>query len=97
LGARHAILLSTLENVLIGIVQYERAVSELIRDPNDKGWRDPALQERLRVKLGRSYEPFLGIMASLFDLENQISAKMGISISDMKVRYSFESIMHLRN
>lgn len=90
-GAQHAILLSTLENVLRDIVQDEKEVSELIRDPNGKGWKDPTLQERLRIKLGRSYEPFLGIMASLFDLVNRVATKMGISITDMKVRYHLSS------
>lgn len=84
--AQHAILLSTLEEVLRGVDLDENTISELICDPNDNRWRDPVLHSRLRHKLGRSYEPFIGITVSLFDLINKTAAKLGISIPDMTVR-----------
>lgn len=89
IGAQHAVLSKTLEEVLGGIMRDENEVSELISDPENTRWKDGALQERLRSRLGRSYEPFVGIMTSISDLLDRLSGKMGVSVLDERVRRGY--------
>jgi hypothetical protein len=85
LSTQHAILLNTLEQALEGVVNDEDQVSELIRDPQGDGWKDPDLQKRLRRKLDRNYEVFIGNMTGLSELLEQLSHKLEIGVTDIKV------------
>ena len=85
LRTQHAILLNTLEQALEGVVNDEDQVSELICDPQGDGWKDPDLQKRLRSKLDRNYEVFMGNMAGLSELLEQLSHKLDIGATDIKV------------
>jgi hypothetical protein len=87
LGAQHVILLDTLEQVLKGVVKDNDKVSRLLLDPRGQDWKDSTLQERLRNKLGRRYDPFVGIMTELLELSNRLSEKMGIHEADIEVTY----------
>ncbi|KAJ5194427.1 hypothetical protein N7491_001765 [Penicillium cf. griseofulvum] len=84
LSTQHAILLNTLEQALEGVVDDEDQVSELICDPQGDGWRDPDLQKRLRWKLDRNYEVFMGNMAGLSELLEQLSHKLDIGSTDIE-------------
>ncbi|KAJ5400757.1 hypothetical protein N7465_011246 [Penicillium sp. CMV-2018d] len=84
LRTQHAILLNTLEQALEGVVNDEDQVSELICDPQGDGWKDPDLQKRLRSKLDRNYEVFMGNMAGLSELLEQLSHKLDIGATDIK-------------
>src|SRR5947207_15985548 len=68
LGTQQAILLNTLEQSLEGVVDCEYEVSELIQNPRGPQWKDSAFQAKLREKLGRDYDPFIGTMAQLSNL-----------------------------
>lgn len=85
LRTQHAILLNTLEQALEGVVDDEDQVSELICNPQGEGWRDPGFQKRLRRRLDRNYEVFMGNMAGLSELLEQLSHKMDINGSDIQV------------
>lgn len=87
LGAQRVILLDTLEQVLKGVVKDNDKVSKLLLDPRGQGWKDLSLQERLRNKLGRSYDPFVGIMTELSGLLNRLSERMSIHEADIEVTY----------
>lgn len=85
LSTQQTILLNTLEQALEGVVDDVDQVSELIRNPRGDGWKDPVLEKRLRCKLDRNYEVFMGNMTCLSEMIEQLSHKLGISITDMKV------------
>jgi hypothetical protein len=85
LSTQHAILLNTLEQALEGVVDEEDQVSRLIRDPQGDGWKEPDLQKRLRWKLDRNYEVFLGNMTGLSELLELLSHKLEIDATDIKV------------
>lgn len=85
LSTQHAILLNTLEQALEGVVDDEDQVAELICNPQGDGWKDPDLQKRLRRKLDRNYEVFMGNMAALAELLEQLSHKLDIGVDDIKV------------
>jgi hypothetical protein len=84
LSTQHAILLNTLEQALEGVVDEEDQVSRLIRDPQGDGWKEPDLQKRLRWKLDRNYEVFLGNMTGLSELLELLSHKLEIDATDIK-------------
>ncbi|CAG8039174.1 unnamed protein product [Penicillium salamii] len=84
LRTQHAILLNTLEQTLEGVVDDEDQVAELICNPQGEGWRDPGFQKRLRRRLDRNYEVFMGNMAGLSELLEQLSHKMDINGSDIQ-------------
>lgn len=85
LSTQHAILLNTLEQALEGVVDEEDEVGELIRNPQSDAWQDPVLQKRLRQKLDRNYEVFVGNMNGLSESLKQLSGKLGINATDIKV------------
>ncbi|PKY05129.1 hypothetical protein P168DRAFT_268128 [Aspergillus campestris IBT 28561] len=84
LGAQHAILLNTLEQVLKDVVEDNDKVSRLISDPRGEDWKDSSLQEKLRNKLGRSYGPFVGTMSDLLRLLDELSERLGIDKAHTK-------------
>jgi hypothetical protein len=85
LRTQHTILMNTLEEALEGVVDDEDQVSELISDPQGEGWKSPDLQKRLRWKLDRNYEVFMGNMAGLSELLEQLAHKLEIGATDIKV------------
>lgn len=85
LSTQHAILLNTLEQALEGVVEDEDQVAELIRNPQGDGWKDPELQKRLRRKLDRNYEVFMGNMNGLSESLERLSHKLDIGVTDIKV------------
>ncbi|KAJ0415838.1 hypothetical protein BJY00DRAFT_292767 [Aspergillus carlsbadensis] len=84
LGAQRVMLLDTLEEALKGVVNDNAKVSELLSDPQSQSWHDKCLQDRLRNKLGRSYDPFVGIMTELSELLDRLSERMGIHETGIK-------------
>jgi hypothetical protein len=85
LSTQHAILLNTLEQALEGVIDDEDQVSELICDPRGDGWKESGLQKRLRRKLDRNYEVFIGNMTGLSELLEYLSHKLEIDGTDEKV------------
>jgi hypothetical protein len=85
LSTQHAILLNTLEQALEGVVDDEDMISKLIRDPQGEEWKDLDLQKRLRSKLNRNYDVFICNMTGLSELLEQLSHKLEIGATDIKV------------
>ncbi|CAG7921976.1 unnamed protein product [Penicillium olsonii] len=95
LRSQHTILLNTLEDVLGEIVDDEDQIRELIRNPQGEGWRDPDIQKRLRRRLDRNYEVFMGNISGLSELLERLSHKMGINRSDIQTPST--EVWNLRN
>lgn len=85
LATQRAVLINTLIQTLGGIVNDEQELSELIDNPRGPGWKDPALQRKLRLRLDRNYDLFLDNMSDLNDLLLRLSKKLGINIAENKV------------
>jgi hypothetical protein len=93
LRSQHVILLNTLENALEGVVSDEDRVSELIRDPQGDGWKDASLQTRLRQKLDRNYEPFIGNITGLSELLKRLSQKLELDIDATDIKVSSSHVL----
>lgn len=81
IGSQHAIFLNTLEEVLKGVVDEEEA-TQLIFSPQGNCWQSRILQESLRTKLGRSFQPFLGMMNRISELLEKASDRISIDCTD---------------
>ncbi|KAF3401612.1 hypothetical protein F1880_010064 [Penicillium rolfsii] len=85
LNTQYVILLNTLEQALEGVVDDEDEISKLITEPRGAGWKEPSLQSRLHLKLGRNYDVFLNNMTGLWELLRQLSERLEISATNMNV------------
>lgn len=97
LSTQHTILLNTLEQALEGVVNDEDTISKLIRDPRGDEWKDPDLRKRLQSKLGRNYDVFISNMTGLSELLEQLSHKLGITATDIKVSGQWLLVYHYRS
>lgn len=87
LSAQYAIFLNTLQIFLEDLVDDHDQRSELIKNPTGNAWKDIQLQAALRDKLGRDYHAFIGIVASLCSLLEELSDKLNRHTPDYsKVR-----------
>jgi hypothetical protein len=80
----HVIFMNTVELLLIGIVRPEH-MSEFISNVNSNAWQENDFKEKLRIRLGGSYEAYVvtlrGFQASL----EKMIEKLGLA-PDGKVR-----------
>jgi hypothetical protein len=81
IGTQPTIFLNNLEKVLEGVVEDEDKIGALINEPQGNLWKDVSLQDRLKAKLGRSHDVFMGNIIALHDLLVTLSDRLGLKIS----------------
>ena len=54
-----------LERLLRPIICDEQRVDYLISHPIDDGWRESELNEKVRMRLGKSYDDYIGTVSSI--------------------------------
>ncbi|KAL2848860.1 hypothetical protein BJY01DRAFT_153054 [Aspergillus pseudoustus] len=82
IGTQHTVFLNNLEDLLDGIVDDEDKFRELIKNPQGALWRDSRLQDKLRARLGRSHDVFMGNMVSLHDCLIKLAKRLGVDLSN---------------
>ena len=73
--------LDTLDELLIDIIESEDDVTGLLDDPGGAAWRSPQYDQRLRRRLGRSYDVYLRNLKSMVEAMNSLCDKLGVSMS----------------
>ncbi|KAL9112020.1 MAG: hypothetical protein Q9227_003640 [Pyrenula ochraceoflavens] len=69
--------LDTLEE-LLGFVDSEEELKDLIKEPGGEPWQKPEYKVRLRERLGHSYDLYLATIDDLFDALHMFKQKLGI-------------------
>ncbi|RDW69116.1 uncharacterized protein DSM5745_08876 [Aspergillus mulundensis] len=81
LGTQRMVFLNTLEQALDGVVDDDNQVQDLISEPGGEPWRDPLLQEKLKIKLGRNYDYFVDNMASLHAMLVKLAKRLDLDLT----------------
>ena len=83
---------SSLERFLQPVVCDDERVADLISHPNDEAWREPELNDKIRMTVGRCYDVYIetviNLVQDLYDLakalgtdDNVIQARLGSTVS----------------
>lgn len=71
----------TLEELLIGIVQSEDEITDLMAQPRGAIWKKPEYEEKLRLRLGRSHEVYLKTADKMVNALFSMCEKLGVDSS----------------
>lgn len=75
LGAECDRFLNTLEELLAGLVP-DGKLADLLNSPGGAGWADPDLNQKLQVRLRKSYGSYLDTVNDLNDVVSILKAKL---------------------
>ena len=70
--------LNTIERLFEGIIQSHDELDALMKDPGPAFSHKPQYEERLRTRLGRSYDNYTKIMANMLDTLKVAREELGI-------------------
>ena len=73
--------LDTLEELLNGIVESEDEMEALMSKPGGITWKQPHYEERLKRRLGRSYDAYLRTLKGMINSQSKMCEKLGVSTS----------------
>jgi len=89
LDAEYARFLGTCEKILDGLVPPEQ-LKDLLCQPGWALWRDAALNKKLKMRLQRSYSPYLRSVEDMANAVNDLETKLELG-EDGKVGLSCSS------
>ena len=81
IGTQGVYYQDTLEELLSGIVQSEDEVTDFIAQPRGAIWSIPQYEEKLRQRLGRSYEVYMRLLENMVKALFSMCEKLGIDSS----------------
>lgn len=73
--------MDTLEELLSDIVETDEDIELLTSEPRGDCWKTPQYEEKLRQRLGRSYEGFFWALNKMIDALNDLCKKLGVDSS----------------
>jgi len=68
-----------LEQLLAPLVEDEDQLAMLLEKPGGHGWKDPNLEERLKKRMPKSYDLYLGVMEDMNDVVEKLGNELGIT------------------
>lgn len=73
--------LDTLEELLTDIVQFEDEITDLMANPRGAIWKKPEYEEKLRQRLGRSYNAYIQTLDKMRNALSEMCDKLGVDSS----------------
>ena len=81
MGTQGVYYQDTLEELLSGIVQSEDEITDLMAEPRGAIWKRPEYEEKLRLRLGRSYRVYVRLSENMAEALFSMCEKLGIDSS----------------
>lgn len=78
LETQRIVYLNTIERLFEGIIESNEELEGFMKDPGPAFSHKPQYEERLRTRLGRSYENYNKIMADMLDALRAARKELGI-------------------
>ena len=88
--------LDTLEELLNGIVESEDEMEALMSEPGGMTWKQPRYEEKLKQRLGRSYDAYLRTLKTMIDSLSKMCEKLGVDTSGKVRRRLLPSAAEMR-
>jgi hypothetical protein len=86
LGTELAIYGNSIKLLLNGVIR-QKEIAFFLVEPSGKRWKDPVFETKLRLRLGTSFDSYLGTVNHLVDIAERFKDKLRLDKSG-KVRSS---------
>lgn len=79
LETQHTIFLNSIEEIISPHLN-DADCRNLLDDPTGGGWRNPKLNNDLRVRLGTSYDIFIEAVKDIHDMITNLNAEVNVEV-----------------
>lgn len=81
-----------LEELLAPVIKDDDQLNLLLAEPGGTRWKDPDLEMRLKERLPKSYELYLGIIREIKDVMEELKQELGISKVCLQEKVACEEV-----
>ncbi|KAH6861234.1 hypothetical protein B0T12DRAFT_404359 [Alternaria alternata] len=75
-----------IERFLLPLVVDDEELTQLMKDPAGTVWEDPELEKKLRERLPKAYDTFLGVMVDINELMENLKKALGVNDQKFRTR-----------
>jgi hypothetical protein len=79
LETQHTIFLNSIEGIISPLLN-DADCRDLLDNPTGRGWKNPKLNDDLRVRLGTSYDIFIEAVNDIHDMVTNLNAEIDTQV-----------------